>query len=46
MLTTAAALYWRVRGNTEQAVNCLRHALVYAPREMKVRKFFNMRAVQ
>ncbi len=36
VLSTAAALYWRVRGNAEQAVNCLRHSLRYAPRDMKV----------
>ena len=36
VLSTAAALYWRVRGNSEQAVKCLRHSLYYSPREMKV----------
>ncbi len=39
VLSTAAALYWRVRGNAEEAVNCLRHSLYYAPRDMKVDKW-------
>ena len=34
MLSTAAALYWRVKGEGAEAVNCLRHSLYYAPREM------------
>lgn len=35
VLSTAAALYWRVKGHAHQAVTCLRHALRYTPREMK-----------
>lgn len=35
VLTTAAALYWRVKGNTEQAIKCLRHSLYHAPRDMR-----------
>lgn len=35
VMSTAAALYWRVKGQTTQAVNCLRHALYHAPRPMK-----------
>ncbi len=35
VLSTAAALYWRVKGNTEQAVKCLRHSLFHSPRDMK-----------
>ena len=35
MLSTAAALYWRVVGDAEEAVNCLRHALHHAPSSMK-----------
>ena len=35
VLSTAAALYWRVRGQASEAVQCLRHSLYYAPREMK-----------
>lgn len=30
-----AAIYWRVIGNTQQAVNCLRQALEYVPSDMK-----------
>ena len=35
VLSSAAALYWRVKGNAEQAVVCLRHSLFYAPKQMK-----------
>ena len=35
VLSTAAALYWRVKGQASEAVQCLRHSLYYAPREMK-----------
>ena len=35
VLSSAAALYWRVKGNAEQAVICLRHSLYYAPNQMK-----------
>ena len=35
VLSTAAALYWRVKGQTTEAVQCLRHSLYYAPRSMK-----------
>lgn len=31
MLATAAAIYWRVLGNTAQAITCLKHALHVAP---------------
>ncbi|XP_067009164.1 tetratricopeptide repeat protein 17 [Anabrus simplex] len=31
MLATAAALYWRVMGQADHAVTCLRQALQYAP---------------
>ena len=34
-LSSVAALYWRVKGNSEQAVTCLRHSLYYAPHQMK-----------
>ncbi|GAB6030863.1 Tetratricopeptide repeat protein 17 [Chamberlinius hualienensis] len=34
-VVTLAALYWRVVGNVEQAIICLREALHYAPREMR-----------
>ena len=34
-LSSVAALYWRVKGNSEQAVTCLRHSLYYAPHHMK-----------
>ena len=34
-LSSVAALYWRVKGNSEQAVICLRHSLYYAPHHMK-----------
>lgn len=35
ILATAAALYWRVVGNTEEAITCLRQALTYVPGDMK-----------
>lgn len=35
VVATAAALYWRVVGNGERAVDCLRHSLHHAPRHMK-----------
>ncbi|XP_076045248.1 tetratricopeptide repeat protein 17 isoform X2 [Oratosquilla oratoria] len=35
IVATAAALYWRVVGSGEKAVDCLRHALHQAPRHMK-----------
>lgn len=35
ILATAAALYWRVIGNTEEAITCLRQALTYVPSDMK-----------
>lgn len=35
ILATAAALYWRVVGNTEEAVTCIRQALTYVPADMK-----------
>lgn len=34
-MATAAALYWRVVGSGERAVDCLRHTLHHAPRHMK-----------
>ena len=35
VLTTAAALYWRVRGDGPRAASCLRVALHHAPRHLK-----------
>ncbi|XP_027224243.2 tetratricopeptide repeat protein 17 [Penaeus vannamei] len=35
VVATAAALYWRVVGSGERAVDCLRHTLHHAPRHMK-----------
>ena len=35
VLSSAAALYWRVKGDAEQAVICLRHSLYYSPYSMK-----------
>lgn len=35
VLTTLAALYWRVIGQAEQAIICLRLSLHYAPRNMR-----------
>lgn len=35
VLSTAAALYWRVKGRPQEAVQCLRHSLYHAPRNMK-----------
>ncbi|XP_071497745.1 tetratricopeptide repeat protein 17-like [Diadema antillarum] len=33
--TNMAALYWRIEGKSENALDCLRHALHYAPSSMK-----------
>lgn len=35
VLSTAAALFWRVQGDAVQAIKCLRHALFYAPHQMR-----------
>ena len=35
VVSTAAALYWRVMGHAHEAVNCLRSALYHAPDRMK-----------
>lgn len=35
VLSTSAALYWRVVGNAEEAINCLRHALHFVPSDMR-----------
>ncbi len=35
VLSVTSALYWRVKGNTEQAIKCLKHALFYAPWSMR-----------
>jgi len=35
VLTTVAALYWRVQGNASMAIDCLRHAVSEAPYYMK-----------
>ncbi|XP_017779959.1 PREDICTED: tetratricopeptide repeat protein 17 isoform X2 [Nicrophorus vespilloides] len=35
VLTTAAAFYWRVIGNSEEAITCLRNALTYVPLDMR-----------
>lgn len=35
-LATAAALYWRVKGNPHAAITCLIQSLDYAPRHMEV----------
>ncbi|KAG1652458.1 Tetratricopeptide repeat protein 17 [Nymphon striatum] len=35
VLTTISALYWRITGDAAEAVNCLRHALHFAPRHMR-----------
>lgn len=31
----AASLYWRVEGDSRKAIDCIRQALVYAPKEMQ-----------
>uniref|UniRef100_A0A183J5T8 TPR_REGION domain-containing protein n=1 Tax=Soboliphyme baturini TaxID=241478 RepID=A0A183J5T8_9BILA len=36
ILATAAALYWRVVGNSSMAIQCLRHSILHAPYNMKV----------
>lgn len=35
VLANAAGLFWRIVGNTEEAVICLRQALVYVPNNMR-----------
>uniref|UniRef100_A0A8I3X764 Tetratricopeptide repeat protein 17 n=1 Tax=Callithrix jacchus TaxID=9483 RepID=A0A8I3X764_CALJA len=35
VLSSMAALYWRVRGQGKKAIDCLRQALHYAPHQMK-----------
>lgn len=40
ILSTLAALYWRVRGNASLAIDCLRHSLTVAPVHMKVYKTY------
>jgi len=35
VLSTAAALYWRVKGNAVKAINCVRHSLLHAPNNMR-----------
>lgn len=35
VLSSMAALYWRVRGQGKKAIDCLRQALHYAPHHMK-----------
>ncbi|KAM9221085.1 tetratricopeptide repeat protein 17 isoform 3-T3 [Dugong dugon] len=35
VLSSMAALYWRVKGQGKKAVDCLRQALHYAPHQMK-----------
>lgn len=34
LLQTIASLYWRIRGNSRNAMNCLHMALTSAPREL------------
>jgi tetratricopeptide (TPR) repeat protein len=34
-LSTAAALYWRVKGDAQNAIKCLRHSLNNSPPEMR-----------
>lgn len=36
VLSSMAALYWRVKGQGKKAIDCLRQALHYAPHQMKV----------
>ncbi|KAF2356914.1 Tetratricopeptide repeat [Trinorchestia longiramus] len=35
VVCTGAALYWRVEGNAENAIDCLRAALLHAPHDMR-----------
>ena len=32
ILSNLAALYWRIHGDGEQAINCLKHAIYYSGR--------------
>jgi len=35
ILSTAASLYWRVKGNALEALECVRHSLYHAPNSMR-----------
>ena len=35
ILSTGAALYWRIRGRAEKALDCIRHTLYHAPLDMR-----------
>jgi len=35
VLNMASSFYWRIVGNTKEAITCFRHAIAYAPSEMK-----------
>lgn len=35
VLSTAAALYWRVKGNAAEALECVRHSLYHCPDSMR-----------
>ena len=39
-----AALYWRVEGRASCALNCLRGALHFSPRDKNVSEHFHLRA--
>lgn len=39
-VTTAASLYWRVKGDAANAIKCLRHSLNSSPQEMRVRHLY------
>uniref|UniRef100_A0AC35UAJ0 TPR_REGION domain-containing protein n=1 Tax=Rhabditophanes sp. KR3021 TaxID=114890 RepID=A0AC35UAJ0_9BILA len=41
-LTTASTLYWRVKGDSQNAIRCLRHSLKNAPANMRDVALINM----
>ncbi|XP_078346607.1 tetratricopeptide repeat protein 17-like [Oculina patagonica] len=45
VLLNLAAYYWRIKGNAPQAVECLRQALYFSPREHKDRALMSLAAV-
>ncbi|XP_068672109.1 tetratricopeptide repeat protein 17-like [Montipora foliosa] len=45
VLLNLAAYYWRIKGNALEAVECLRQALYFSPREHKDRALMSLAAV-
>ncbi|XP_074638202.1 tetratricopeptide repeat protein 17-like [Acropora palmata] len=45
VLLNLAAYYWRIKGNAQEAVECLRRALYFSPREHQDRALMSLAAV-